>query len=59
MTRFVMTTQSSKQGSGPELNAGPFAFETVFGWRSWNDLSLLFIGPAIEAEIVEWKSMNH
>ena len=62
MTKFVMTNaviETRKRSKIKRL--GRLLFETVV-WLAFFGmiLSLLFIGPAIEAEIVEWKaSLNH
>lgn len=61
MTKFVMTnavTETKKRSRIKKL--GRLLFETV-GWLAFFGmiLSLLFIGPDIEAEIIRWKSMSH
>lgn len=61
MTRFVMTnavTETKKRSRIKKL--GRLLFETVV-WMAFFGmiLSLLFIGPDIEAEIIRWKSMSH
>ena len=61
MTRFVMTNaviETKKRSRIKRL--GRLLFETVV-WLAFFGmiLSLLFIGPDIEAEIIRWKSMSH
>ena len=61
MTRFVMTnavTETKKRSRIKKL--GRLLFETVV-WMAFFGmiLSLLFIGPDIEAEIIRWKSTSH
>ena len=61
MTRFVMTNaviETKKRSRMKRL--GRLFFETVV-WLAFFGmiLSLLFIGPNIEAEIIRWKSMSH
>lgn len=61
MTRFVMTNaviETKKRSRMKRL--GRLFFETV-AWLAFFGmiLSLLFIGPNIEAEIIRWKSMSH
>ena len=61
MNKFVMTNaviETKKRSRIKRL--GRLLFETVV-WLAFFGmiLSLLFIGPDIEAEIIRWKSMSH
>ena len=61
MHKFVMTNAVIETRKRSRIkHLGRLLFETVV-WLAFFGmiLSLLFIGPAIEAEIIRWKSISH